>query len=140
MNIQNEWAQLSSAYQPFLLRTWQAVPVIGGKTLHEGQVYEVHCPYEKNNIVGEVRYATAEQVTQAMDALAAYWPSWNATPVDNRASILEKLADLLEKNRPELMRRYRRSARGGGFLPVLRTASPFEIRPRRTARPNRRAQ
>jgi len=103
MNIQNEWAQLSSAYQPFLLRTWQAAPVIGGKTLHEGQVHEVHCPYEKNNIVGEVRYATAEQVTQAMDALAAYWPSWNATPVESRARILEKLADLLEKNRPELM-------------------------------------
>jgi len=103
MNIQNQWAELSSAYQPFLQAIWQAKPVINGEPLHQGEAVKVYCPYDKAREVGEVRYATAEQVTQAMDALAAYWPTWNATPVEHRAIILEKIADLLEANRAELM-------------------------------------
>jgi len=103
MNIQNQWAQLSSAYQPHLLNTWRAHPLIDGKPLQEGEVHPVHCPYDLERVVGEVRYAGAAQAAQAMDALAAYWPRWNATAVDARAGMLEKLADLLEENRAELM-------------------------------------
>ena len=33
----------------------------------------------------------------------AAFPAWSATPVDDRAAILERLADLLETNRDELM-------------------------------------
>ena len=33
----------------------------------------------------------------------AAFPAWSATPVDDRAAILERLADLLEANRDELM-------------------------------------
>ena len=34
---------------------------------------------------------------------AAAFPAWSATPVEQRAQILERLADLLEENRTELM-------------------------------------
>ena len=33
MNVQQQWNELASAYQPFLDRQWQAAPVIGGQTL-----------------------------------------------------------------------------------------------------------
>ena len=46
---------------------------------------------------------SADQARQAIDRLAAYWPIWNATPVEARAAVLERLGDLLEQHRAELM-------------------------------------
>ncbi|WP_242405911.1 aldehyde dehydrogenase family protein, partial [Pseudomonas aeruginosa] len=43
------------------------------------------------------------QAGKALDVLQAAWPRWSATPVDERAGILERLADLLEAQRGELM-------------------------------------
>ncbi len=42
-------------------------------------------------------------VHQSMMSAAAAFPAWSATPVDERARILERAADLLEKNRGELL-------------------------------------
>jgi RHH-type proline utilization regulon transcriptional repressor/proline dehydrogenase/delta 1-pyrroline-5-carboxylate dehydrogenase len=42
-------------------------------------------------------------VTAAIDRAHAAFPGWNATPVDARAACLERLADLLERHRDELM-------------------------------------
>ena len=102
MNIQQQWNELASAYQPFLDRQWQAAPVIGGQTL-AGTPSEVRCPYDLNKVVGQAQFASAEQARQAVDRLAAYWPTWNATPVEARAVVLERLGDLLEQHRAELM-------------------------------------
>ncbi|WP_066820304.1 L-glutamate gamma-semialdehyde dehydrogenase [Sphingomonas mali] len=48
---------------------------------------------------------TAEKVDVAAAIARAHaaFPGWSATPVDDRAAILERLADLLETNRDELM-------------------------------------
>lgn len=48
---------------------------------------------------------TAEKVdvAAAITRAQAAFPGWSATPVDDRAAILERLADLLETNRDELM-------------------------------------
>jgi len=42
-------------------------------------------------------------VTAAITRAQAAFPGWSATPVDERAAILERLADSLEANRDELM-------------------------------------
>lgn len=44
-----------------------------------------------------------EDVRSAVDRAAAAFPGWSATPLATRAAILERLADLLEENRIELM-------------------------------------
>ena len=46
--------------------------------------------------------ATADVASLVARAHAAF-PAWNATPLDTRASVLEKLADLLEQDRERLM-------------------------------------
>ncbi|MFO6380417.1 aldehyde dehydrogenase family protein, partial [Pseudomonas aeruginosa] len=68
-----------------------------------GPAHEVRCPYDLERLVGSVQYASAEQAGKALDVLQAAWPRWSATPVDERAGILERLADLLEAQRGELM-------------------------------------
>ncbi|MEJ8628956.1 L-glutamate gamma-semialdehyde dehydrogenase [Sphingomonas sp. I4] len=46
--------------------------------------------------------ATADVASLVARAHAAF-PAWNATPLDTRANVLEKLADLLEQDRERLM-------------------------------------
>ena len=48
---------------------------------------------------GDVSGEVADAITRAHAA----FPAWQATPVDTRAAWLERLADLLESNREELM-------------------------------------
>lgn len=102
MNIQHSLAELELAYQPHLNRQWHATPVINGQSL-PGTAQDVHCPYELSKVVGTAQFASAAQAAQALDGLSAAWPRWNATAIDSRASIFERLADLLESNRAELM-------------------------------------
>ncbi|MGV8843395.1 MAG: bifunctional proline dehydrogenase/L-glutamate gamma-semialdehyde dehydrogenase PutA [Pseudomonas sp.] len=102
MNIQHSLAELELAYRPQLDRQWQAAPVIDGNTL-VGTAQDVYCPAQLNKLIGSAQFASAAQATQALDALSAAWPRWNATPIDSRARILERLGDLLEANRAELM-------------------------------------
>ena len=102
MNILSQWAGLETDFNAQLGKTWQAAPVINGETL-AGTAQDVRCPYDLNRLVGTARWASAAQAAQAMDVLAGAWPRWNATPVDERAGILERLADLLEIHRAELM-------------------------------------
>jgi RHH-type proline utilization regulon transcriptional repressor/proline dehydrogenase/delta 1-pyrroline-5-carboxylate dehydrogenase len=51
------------------------------------------------------RYANLEvgDVTKAVGRAHAAFPAWSATPVEQRAAIMERLADSLEANREELM-------------------------------------
>ncbi|MFC3609141.1 bifunctional proline dehydrogenase/L-glutamate gamma-semialdehyde dehydrogenase PutA [Stutzerimonas tarimensis] len=102
MNVQSQWNELSAVYSSFLGRQWQAAPVIGGRHL-EGTAHDVRCPYARSRVVGRAQFASAEQARQALGALEAAWPLWNATAVDTRAGILERLGDLLEQHRAELM-------------------------------------
>ncbi|SDH94945.1 L-proline dehydrogenase /delta-1-pyrroline-5-carboxylate dehydrogenase [Pseudomonas benzenivorans] len=102
MNIQASWNELELAYQPHLNRQWQAAPVIDGQKL-SGTVQPVRCPYDLSKQVGSAQFASAAQAAQALEVLHGAWPRWNATAIDSRASILERLADLLEANRAELM-------------------------------------
>jgi len=52
---------------------------------------------------GVVADTDPARVDDAITRAAAAFPAWNATPVDTRATILERLADLLEQNRDDLM-------------------------------------
>ncbi|GLR63534.1 bifunctional proline dehydrogenase/L-glutamate gamma-semialdehyde dehydrogenase PutA [Marinospirillum insulare] len=64
---------------------------------------KVFSPFDQAQQVGEMHWTSPEQVSAALDAAELAFPSWNATPVIERAACLYKLADLLEENMPELM-------------------------------------
>jgi RHH-type proline utilization regulon transcriptional repressor/proline dehydrogenase/delta 1-pyrroline-5-carboxylate dehydrogenase len=49
------------------------------------------------------RLREGDQVAAAIGRAHAAFPAWSRTPVDDRAACLERLADLLEKHRDELM-------------------------------------
>ncbi len=78
-----------------------AAPLIDGIAL-PGRERPVISPIDGQTI-GAVREADDAIVISAVAAAAAGFPAWSATPVDERAAVLERAADRLEVNRGRLL-------------------------------------
>ena len=76
--------------------------VINGKALSTAKPAERPYPADTNRLVSRVHYATIEMAEQAVRHAAEAWPAWRDTPLDERAGLLRKLADQLERDRNEL--------------------------------------
>lgn len=60
-------------------------------------------PANHNEVIGEVVEANKEEAIAALDRASKIEYQWQQTPVEKRAAILEKAADLFEKNYPDLI-------------------------------------
>lgn len=88
---------LLDAREAFRDTLWQAVPLIDGQQAPEPSE-ALYSPNDATELVGHVAPATAEQVTQAIDAAARFRSEWAATPVAIRAAALQATADAFEDN------------------------------------------
>src|SRR5439155_1672922 len=61
-------------------------------------------PAHTDEILGEVTVSTADDVRRAVDAAAAAFREWRATPAPQRGDIVRKAADQMERRRDELGR------------------------------------
>ena len=102
MNILSQWLPLKDELDRWWDARWTGAPLVNGQRL-QGEARPVMCPYELSHQVGEVVWASADQTRSAIDSLSSAFVRWNATPVDERAAILERTADKLEEHMPELM-------------------------------------
>jgi len=86
-------AALEAAMARFRTCRWEA---------GEGGVpREIANPAAPADIVGTARDATAEEIEAAL--ARATGSAWGAVPLDDRAAVLDRAADLYEANGPELM-------------------------------------
>ncbi|QEL10737.1 bifunctional proline dehydrogenase/L-glutamate gamma-semialdehyde dehydrogenase PutA [Kushneria phosphatilytica] len=104
LNIHSQFQPLKEAMAPFLERRYQAAPLVGF-TLDDDDtpLHRVMCPWDRDRLVGEVRWTSAEQTREAIAVARQAFPRWDATPVEERSAILERFADALEANMAELM-------------------------------------
>lgn len=98
-----ERTPLLESIQAFNQQQWQQHPLIDGKAVEGGDIHAVVSPFDRNQKVGEVSWATADQAKQALDIADAAWFDWNRTSVVERAACLERMADLMEQRTDELM-------------------------------------
>ncbi len=77
---------------------WEA-RVSGG----EGTPRDINCPADTRIVVGRVYEAQPADVNQVITRASAASHGWNAVNADVRATCLEKTANLLEENTPELL-------------------------------------
>lgn len=66
-------------------------------------VREIRNPADLRDIVGHVAFATPTQIDQAMARAVTGFADWRATPVQRRAEILRRAADILESRRDDLL-------------------------------------
>jgi len=90
-------ALLSSAAQPCL-----AEPMIDGEA-GAGELHDILNPAAPGDRVGQVREATEQDVSLALDAAVNSGPIWFATPPQERAAILERAAQIMEGQMQQLI-------------------------------------
>ncbi|WP_026379413.1 bifunctional proline dehydrogenase/L-glutamate gamma-semialdehyde dehydrogenase PutA [Afifella pfennigii] len=125
-NINNalDLAALEEAMAPFRDKLWEAAPLIGGER-KDGEKRRLLNPARRAEEVGTVLEGDAESARLAVAAAAQAAPAWGERPAEERASILERAADLYEANAPELMALATREAgktRLDGILEVREAA------------------
>lgn len=102
IEIESQWLPFSEAVTGFSQQQWLGRPYLNGQAVDGLPGHSVQAPHNHRITVGEVQFANAELVNQAIEVAAEGFQRWNETPVKMRADALRKLADLLEDNLAEL--------------------------------------
>jgi len=109
MDIGVQWQALQGLLSPFKEHQWQAKSLIHGQPLSGNEVL-VSSPYDRQQQVGTAHFATPDIVAFALTTAHHAYPDWQQTPVAQRATCLNKLADLLEQHQGELIMLCQREA------------------------------
>ncbi|MCW2306808.1 bifunctional proline dehydrogenase/L-glutamate gamma-semialdehyde dehydrogenase PutA [Rhodobium gokarnense] len=95
-----ELDELFAARDRFAASRWHAAPMVAGQAMRDGG-REMANPAKPGDVVGTVVEASQEDLAAALSAAAEGFSEWSARSVDERASALERVADLYEENAPE---------------------------------------
>ena len=99
-----ELAKLAQGMATARIGSYKATPLVAGVVAPAGGVRQmVSNPADRRRIVGEVINADAALVDAALKAAVAAQPAWDRQPVELRAQMLERAADLLEGRIAEFM-------------------------------------
>lgn len=105
IEIESQWKPFKAQIDAFMGQDtqWQAYPIIGGKPVLTEHTYTVKSPYDHTKTAGSIDWADKQVVTQAIDLAHNAFVSWSSRSVSERADCLDRMADLMEANYPELM-------------------------------------
>ncbi|MFZ2315138.1 MAG: bifunctional proline dehydrogenase/L-glutamate gamma-semialdehyde dehydrogenase PutA [Gammaproteobacteria bacterium] len=103
LSNQNVFNDLKAQLDNAVTNQWIAGSIINGKMVTSKLARKVTTPANQQEIIGTVSDATDEDVEKALQIAVNAKGTWAATPVEERAAILEKAADLLQENIPTLM-------------------------------------
>ncbi len=98
-----EQERLATACREAAAGSARAAPVVGGKTLAGGEAKPVRNPANRAEVVGQVVAADARAVEAALALAQAHQPDWDRTPATERATRLERAAELFEAKRAALL-------------------------------------
>lgn len=80
--------------------------VIGGQEIFDGQLKQQVSPYDHQKVLCNYRWASSEQLNDAINASMSVRKEWERTPIEYRTDIFFKAADLLaDKYRAEICAR-----------------------------------
>ncbi len=82
---------------------WNVAPLVKGREKKRSTSISSVAPYDFKKEVGKVKEASNVDVKDAIEATSEAFDGWSKTPVDKRADILDSMANLLEKNKYELI-------------------------------------
>ena len=83
--------------------TFAVAPIVDGKTVESGPLSPVTCPHDRKQEIGTVRTTDAATIERALTGAHAAQHAWDRLGGPARAAILERAADLFERDRVRLM-------------------------------------
>lgn len=82
---------------------YKVLPVINGKEIESSQIFRRENPSNQSEIVGQVAMASVEHAEQAMQAAQTAFANWKKVPAEQRAQMVDKLADIMTRDRFQLI-------------------------------------
>lgn len=95
--------QLQAEMDAFDQQQWIAAPIINGKIVSAKDAKPVTSPANHEHTIGHVSKAETADVEEALKIAKNAEKTWGETPVEERARILERAADLFQEEMPRLM-------------------------------------
>ncbi|WP_413575185.1 proline dehydrogenase family protein [Bdellovibrio sp. HCB290] len=77
--------------------------MINNKEQTSAKIFDRVNPSESSQVVAKVHMGTIEQAEQAMQAAQAAYKTWKNVPAMERAALVDKLADLMQRDRFKLI-------------------------------------
>lgn len=114
LSDESKFAALEKQMAIALQQEWRAGPVINGNVMSENPS-PVTSPSNKAEVIGQVSKGTETMAEAALASATAAMKTWGETPVEERAAILERAAELFQEEMPTLMAIL--SKEGGKCLP-----------------------
>jgi len=93
---------LDAAMKPFRHAQWSAAPTRGASS-GNGASRPVVSPVDRQDVVGQVADADGPTVETAVDRAGRAFAGWQGRPAEERAEILDRVADLYERHMAELI-------------------------------------
>ncbi|XGC81824.1 L-glutamate gamma-semialdehyde dehydrogenase [Bdellovibrio bacteriovorus] len=77
--------------------------MINNKEVRSEKIFERVNPSEASQVVGKISMATVEHAELAMQAAHTAYQTWKNVPADQRAALVDKLADIMVRDRFKLI-------------------------------------
>ena len=78
------------------------LPLVNGEFIETANLVNSVNPSDPSEVIGHVGLLTVEQAETAIQAAKAAFPAWKKKPAKERANILRKAAEIMERRRAEL--------------------------------------
>jgi len=115
-----ERAELSSKLQEMLNGQIDVPMIIGGQEVRNGNLADIRCPHNHQQILGKYHQADGEYAIKAIDAAERAKKEWGQMPWESRAVVLLKAAELLSG-------KYRQTLNAATMLNMSKTPHQAEI-------------
>jgi RHH-type transcriptional regulator, proline utilization regulon repressor / proline dehydrogenase / delta 1-pyrroline-5-carboxylate dehydrogenase len=103
MNIHSQADDFFAAVAHYSDSQWHGGPIVNGELIDAHHQVAIHSPQNMSRHIGSMCFADKALAEQALQIANTAFRRWRDTDVEVRAAALEKLADLLEANRNELI-------------------------------------
>lgn len=103
MNIHSQADDFIAAVEQYKDKQWQGGPIVNGDVVDTHHRVAINSPQQTSKLIGSINWGDKALADQALQSANAAYRRWRDTDVEVRAKALEKLADLLEANRNELI-------------------------------------
>ena len=115
-----ERTELSSRLQEMLNGQIDVPMIIGGQEVRNGNLADIRCPHNHQQILGKYHQADGEYAIKAIDAAQEAKKQWGQMPWESRAVVLLKAAELLAG-------KYRQTVNAATMLNTSKTPHQAEI-------------
>jgi len=100
---ESELQSLAAEMQPFARCAWDVEPILASSLLENGETVHNINPARLSETIGQIQETSRAELEQAISDAREFTAEWDRTPANDRAAMLEKTAELMEQNFPELM-------------------------------------